>query len=143
MHAGASPPRILCAGLAIIVGVSACGGPPPDAATLLRQSSQRMLALKGFHFQMQISGFTTSDVPVQSAQGDAHPPSLHARVNLKEGGFLLEVEVIFADQIYLKSFTGGWQVVPPAQVAQLFDARTLFDPSAGLFAAMRDTSSAK
>jgi lipoprotein LprG len=144
MHAGASPPRSLVAGLAIIVGVSACGSQPPDATMLLRQSSQRMLALKGFHFQMQISGVTTSDVPVQSAQGDAHPPTLHARVNLKEGAFLLEVEVIFAaDQIYLKSFTGGWQTVPPAQVAQIFDARTLFDPKAGLFAAMRDTTSAQ
>jgi LppX_LprAFG lipoprotein len=141
MHAGASPPRIIYAGLAMIVGFSSCGSQPPDAATLLTQSSQRMQALKGFHFQMQISGFTTADVPVQSAQGDAHPPTLHARVNLKESGFLLEVEVIFADQIYLKSFTGGWQTVPPAQVAQFFDARTLFDPSAGLFAAMRDTTS--
>ena len=141
MHAGALPLRALPAGLAIIIGLSACGSPPPDAATLLKQSSQRMLNLKGFHFQMSISGFTSSDVPVQTAQGDAHPPDLHARVNLKEGGILLEVEVIFAaDNIYLKSFTGGWQRLTAEQLAQFFDARTLFDPQSGLFAAMRDTS---
>src|SRR5947208_9161582 len=142
MHAGGSPSRGLAAGLAIVISLSACGTPPPDATTLLKQSSQRMLGLKGFHFQMQISGFTGPDVPVQSAQGDAHPPALHARVNLKEGGILLEVEVIFAaGNIYLKSFTGGWQQLTPDQVAQFFDASTLFDPQSGLFAAMRDTTS--
>src|SRR2546425_12041876 len=141
MHAGASPPRALTAGLLIVVGLSACGAPPPDAATLLKQSSQRMLDLRGFHFVMQVSGFTGTGEPVQSAQGEAHPPDLQARVNLKEGGVLLEVEVIFASgNIYLKSFTGGWQQLTPDQVAQFFDASTLFDPHLGLFAAMRDTS---
>lgn len=141
MHAGASPPRILAAGLTVIVSLTACGAPPPDAASLLQQSSQRMLGLKGFHFQMQISGVTGAGEPVQSAQGDAHPPDLQARVNLKEGGILLEVDVIFAaGGVYLKSFTGGWQRLTAEQVAQVFDARALFDPQSGLFAAMRDTT---
>ncbi|HEX9097485.1 MAG TPA: LppX_LprAFG lipoprotein [Candidatus Dormibacteraeota bacterium] len=137
----ASSSRAVAAGLVIIMVLTACGPQPPDGATLLKQSSQRMLDLKGFHFQMQISGFTGPAEPVQSARGDAHPPDLHAIVNLKEGGILLEVEVIFsADKIYLKSFTGGWQQLTAAQVAEFFDARLLFDPQAGLFAAMLDTS---
>ena len=137
-----SPPRVLTAGLALAMTISACGPQPPDGATLLKQSSQRMLQLKGFHFQMQINGSTGPGEPVQSAQGDAHPPDLHAKVILKEGAVLLEVEVIFnADKIYLKSFTGGWQQLTAAQVAQFFDARLLFDQQAGLFAAMRDTAS--
>jgi len=137
-----SPPRVLAAGLALAITISACGPQPPDGTTLLKQSSQRMLQLKGFHFQMQINGFTGPGEPVQSAQGDAHPPDLHAKVILKEGAVLLEVEVIFnADKIYLKSFTGGWQQLTAAQVAQFFDARLLFDQQAGLFAAMRDTTS--
>jgi hypothetical protein len=141
MRAG-SPPRVLAAGLALAMAMSACGPQPPDGATLLKQSSQRMLQLNGFHFQMQISGFTGPGEPVQSAQGDAHPPDLHAKVILKEGAVLLEVEVIFnADKIYLKSFTGGWQQLTAAQVVQFFDARLLFDQQAGLFAAMRDTTS--
>src|SRR5438309_6172590 len=142
MHAGAAPSRALTAGLLIVVGLSACGTPPPDAATLLKQSSHRMLDLKGFHFAMQVTGFTGAGEPVQSAQGDAHPPDLHARVNLKEGTILLEVEVVFAaDKVYLKSFTGGWQQLTDAQVGAFFDARTLFDPQTGLFAAMRETTS--
>jgi hypothetical protein len=140
MRAG-SPPCVLAAGLALAMAMTGCGPQPPDAATLLKQSSQRMLELRGFHFQMQITGFTGAGEPVQSAQGDAHPPDLHAKVNLKEGAVLLEVEVIFnADKIYLKSFTGGWQELTAAQVAQFFDARLLFDRQAGLFAAMRDTT---
>jgi lipoprotein LprG len=140
--AGASLSRSVLSGLALIVVLAACGPTPPDATSLLNQSSERMLHLKGFHFQMQISGFTGANEPVQSAQGDAHPPDLHARVNLKEGTILLEVEVIFAaGKIYLKSFTGGWQQLTADQVSQFFDARTLFDPQTGLFAAMRDTTS--
>ena len=141
MRAG-SRPRVLVPALALVMTLTACGPQPPDGATLLKQSSQRMLQLKGFHFQMQVTGFTGAGEPVQSAQGDAHPPDLHAKVNLKEGGILLEVEVIFkADSVFLKSFTGGWQQLTAAQVAQFFDARLLFDQQAGLFAAMRDTTS--
>lgn len=133
--------RVVAAGLAVALGFTACGSPPPDASTLLKHSSQRMLDLKGFHFQMTISGFTSSSVPVQSAAGDARPPDLQANVNLKEGGLLLEVQVVFAQGgVFLKSFTGGWQKLTEQDLAQLFDARTLFDPNTGLFAAMRDTT---
>jgi hypothetical protein len=133
---------MVLAGLAVIVGLAGCGSPPPDAASLLNRSSQYMLLLQGFHFQMQITGFTGAGAPVQSAQGDAHPPDLRARVNLKQGTILLEVEVVFAaGNVYLKSFTGGWQQLTDAQVGEFFDARTLFDPQTGLFAAMRVTTS--
>jgi lipoprotein LprG len=143
MHdAGALPSRVLVAGVGAIVLLNACGAAPPDAVSLLKASSQHMVGLKGFHFQMQIAGFTGSGVPVQSAAGDAHPPSLQAKVDLKQGGVLLEVEVIFAGgHIYLKSFTGGWQQLTPAEIAQFFDASALFDPTSGLFAAMQDTQS--
>ncbi len=113
MLAGALRARTVLAGLAVMLGLAACGPQPPDATALLNQSSQHMLLLK------------------------------HARVNLKEGAILLEVEVVFAaDKVYLKSFTGGWQQLTDAQVGEFFDARTLFDPQTGLFAAMRDTTSA-
>src|SRR2546430_16245629 len=56
--AGATPPRVVLSGLALVIALTACGPAPPDAGSLLTQSSQRMLHLKGFHFQMQISGFT-------------------------------------------------------------------------------------
>jgi lipoprotein LprG len=129
-----------CAVVLVLTGVPACGAPPPAAVPLLQHASDRMSQLKGFHFRMQVSGYTGSGEPVQAAEGDAHPPDLHARVDLREGGFLVEVEVIFSGtSIYLKSITGGWQRLTPAEVAQFFDARTLFDPQVGLFSAMRDT----
>ncbi|HEY9287768.1 MAG TPA: LppX_LprAFG lipoprotein [Candidatus Dormibacteraeota bacterium] len=133
--------RAVTASLALAIGLTACGSQPASASTLLKQSSQRMLNLKGFHFQMMISGFTSSSVPVQNATGDARPPDLQANVNLKEGGLLLEVQVVFAQGgVYLKSFTGGFQRLTDQELAQFFDARTLFDPNTGLFAAMRDTT---
>lgn len=133
--------RVLIPVVATLVALTGCGSAPPDAATLLKQSSQHMLALKGFHFEMSITGFTTASVPVQSAKGDARPPDLRASANLKEGGFLIEVHVIFAAGGVYLNITGGWQRLTDKEIAQFFDARALFDPNTGLFAAMRDTSS--
>lgn len=130
-----------CAVSLIMAALGGCGERPPAAAPLLQHASQRMAQLHGFHFTMQVSGETGSKEPVQSASGEAHPPDLRASVELKEGGFLLEVEVVFVGPaIYLKSITGGWQRLTDAQVAQFFDARTLFDSRVGLFSAMRDTA---
>jgi lipoprotein LprG len=136
---GPGPARA-CAVVLVLAAFCGCGAPPPAAAPLLQQASDRMSQLKGFHFRMQVTGYTGNNEPVQAAEGDAHPPDLRASVDLREGGFLVQVEVIFSGaRIYLKSITGGWQRLTDAQVAQFFDARTLFDAHAGLFAAMRDT----
>lgn len=128
------------------IGLSAallwgCGSPPPDAATLVPQTSAHMNALHGFHFTLSIDGFTAGAIPVQSAEGDAHPPDLHARVQLAQNGVLLQVEiVVLGGQVYLKSFTGGWQPLTAAEVAQVFDVHALFDPQLGLFTAMAKTT---
>jgi hypothetical protein len=125
-----------------VAAVAGCGTAPPAAAPLLQHASQRMAGLRGFAFTLQITGETGSNEPVQSAMGEVHPPDLRATVDLREGGFLLEVEVIFSGSaIYLKSITGGWQRLTAAQVAQFFDPRSLFDPQLGLFKAMEETES--
>lgn len=135
-------PGVTCGVALILALLSACGTTPPQAAPLLQHASQRMAQLHGFHFRMQINGSTGSE-PVQSASGEAHPPDLHASVDLRQGGFLIEVEVIFSGPaIYLKSVTGGWQRLSDSEVAQFFDARSLFDPRLGLFQAMAETSAA-
>jgi lipoprotein LprG len=128
------------AGLGILITLAACGTRPADPKALLDSSSRRMQALKGFHFQMDITGFTSPGVPVSRAEGDAHPPDLQSTVDLKEGGVLLEVEVVDVQgQLYLKSFTGGWQRLTPQEVAALFDPHELFDSQNGLFTALRET----
>ena len=128
------------AGLGILILLAACGTRSVDPTSLLDSSSRRMQQLKGFHFQMDITGFTSQGVPVSRAEGDAHPPDLESRVDLKEGGVLLEVDVVEVQtQLYLKSFTGGWQRLTAEQVAALFDPHELFDPQNGLFAALRET----
>lgn len=118
-----------------------CGSPPPDAAALLRQTSAHMNAVRGFHFTLAIQGAPPAAIPVQSAEGDAHPPDLTTRVELAQNGVLLEVNVIvLGSHVYLKSFTGGWQELTPAEVAQFFDVHALFDPTRGLFSAMAKTT---
>jgi len=131
-----------CGVALIVVALAGCDSAPPAAAPLLQHASQRMARLHGFHFQMEITGETGSNEPVQAAAGEVHPPDLRATVDLRQGGFLIEVEVIFSGSaIYLKSITGGWQRLSPSQVAQFFDPRSLFDPQLGLFNAMEQTKS--
>ena len=132
--------RLSATGLCVAL-LCACGSTPPDPAALVRQTSAHMNGLHAFHFTMAVQGFTGSAMPVRSAEGDARPPDLHARVQLAEGGVLLEVETIVAGgRVYLKSFTGGWQPLTSAEVAQLFDVQALFDPKIGLFSAMAATA---
>jgi lipoprotein LprG len=128
------------AGIGLCALLGGCGSSPPDGAALVAQTSRHMNSLRGFHFKLTVQGFTGSAIPVQSAEGDAHPPDLHARVDLLENGVLLEIEVIVVgDHVYVKSFTGGWQALTPAEVAQFFDVHALFDPQVGLFSAMAST----
>jgi lipoprotein LprG len=128
-------------GVALIgAALAGCSSAPPTAAPLLQHASQRMAGLHGFHFRMQITGATGSDEPVEAAAGEVHPPDLRATVDLRQGGFLYEVEVIFSGpSIYLKSITGGWQRLSDSEVAQFFDPRSLFDSKLGLFNAMGET----
>jgi lipoprotein LprG len=126
----------------LLLVLAACGTQTVDPKSLLNSSSAKMQDLKGFHFQMDITGFTAQGVPVSRAEGDAHPPDLQSRVDLKEGGVLLEVDVVEVQgQLYLKSFTGGWQKLSADQVAALFDPHQLFDSENGLFAALKETES--
>lgn len=137
-------PRVSAAGAValMVAALAACSSAPPAAAPLLKNAGARMEALRGFHFSLQISGATGSNEPVQSAAGDVHPPDLRATVDLREGGFLLEVEVVFSGSAtYLKSVTGGWQRLTAAEVARFFDPRSLFDPQLGLFKMMEETQS--
>ena len=128
------------------IGLSAallwsCGSSPPDATVLVPRTSAHMNGLRGFHFTLAVEGFTAGAIPVQSAEGDAHPPDLQAQVQLAQNGVLLQVEIIvLGDRVYLKSFTGGWQPLTPAEVAQFFDVHALFDPQVGLFSAMASTT---
>jgi lipoprotein LprG len=134
-------PRVVLTGLLGVGLLAACGAPPPDPAAAVQATSRHMAGLRGFHFTLAASGATGSSMPVQRAQGDAHPPDLRSSVDLVEGGLLIELEVAAVkDQVYVKSVTGGWQRLSQEEVRQFFDVHSLFNPQSGLFAAMRDTS---
>lgn len=131
-----------CGVALMVAALTGCSSAPPAAAPLLQHASQRMAGLHSFQFSLLISGETGTNEPVQSATGEVSPPDLRASVELREGGFLVEVEVIYSgSSTYLKSITGGWQRLTAAQVAEFFDPRNLFDPQLGLFKAMEETQS--
>jgi hypothetical protein len=128
----------------VVVATTGCGSPPPDAASLVQRTSAHMAALSGFHFHLDVSGYVSSAIPVQSADGDAAPPNLHAQVVLLENTVLLQCEVVvIGADVYLKCFTGGWTKLAPQQAADFFDVHALFDPQTGLFAAMKETTGLK
>ncbi len=127
-----------CAGFAAFA--TACGSPPPEPGPLLERTSQHMTGIKSFHFVMEVQGDESQPPPVQNAEGDAQPPDLKARAGLRQGQVLVEINLIFSQrQVYLKSFTGGWQQVTPDAVSQFFDLPALFARDNGLFAILPDT----
>ena len=134
-------PRLLGAAVSLAaMSVSACGTAPPDAAGLLQRTSQHMVGLNSFHFVIDVQGEGPKPPPVQDAAGEARPPDLQARANLRQGQVLLEVNLVYTQgRAYLRSFTGGWQAVSPNALAQYLDVRSLFDRQDGLFAALPDT----
>ena len=135
-----SAPRVVLTGLLGVAVLGACGAPPPDPASAVQATSRQMSGLRGFHFSLAVEGATGATMPVQRAEGDAHPPDLSTSVDLTEGGLLIELEVVIArDQVFVKSVTGGWQRLSAEEVRQFFDVHALFDQGSGLFAAMRDT----
>ncbi len=129
---------VLSAGLTMLA--AGCGAPPPEAASLLQRASQHMIALRSFHFAVQVQGDESSPPPLHDADGDARPPDLKARANLRQGQVLLETNVIFVGgRAYLKAFTGGWQEVSAGALAQYVNLPGLFDPRTGLFQALLET----
>ena len=135
-----SPILAALAALSITVAViSGCspskqsGGALPDAATLIRESSQVTATVKSVHLELSVNG-KVKGLPVKSLTGDlTTTPATAAQGNasITFGGSDIDAPFVVDDGILYGALTPGqWESFGNA--ADLYDPSTILKPGVGL-----------
>ncbi|HEX7737698.1 MAG TPA: LppX_LprAFG lipoprotein [Ktedonobacteraceae bacterium] len=125
---------ILSGTMALILLLIGCGGgstPAPSAQQLIQNAQAAIQKVSSYHFNLKAQNIgTTSQLPIQSADGDiVVPDKLQATANVIFGGATVQAQIIeIGDKQYL-NVLGGWQ-----QTSGLLDPRALSDPQKGVAA---------
>lgn len=121
--------------LALILLLIGCGGgnnpTTPTAQQLIKNAQAAIQKVSSYHFNLKAQNIgTTSQLPIQSADGDiVVPDKLQATANVVFGGATVQAQLIeIGDKQYL-NVLGGWQ-----QTSGLLDPRALSDPQKGVAA---------
>jgi lipoprotein LprG len=137
---------LLCAS-ACTGGRSAGQGQPeslPDAAGLLRDSAQAMSELNTVRFNLAVDG-AVPGIAIRSAEGVlTKDGNVKGKGQLDQGGGTSEFEfVIVNDSLYLKGPTGGFQRLPAAFAATVYDPSKILDRNTGVPAMLTGTTQAR
>ncbi|MEV4622062.1 LppX_LprAFG lipoprotein [Asanoa sp. NPDC049573] len=134
--------------LAALTSVSACGGGDstdatavdpnlPAASTLLPAAAARMRQVTSAAFDITTDG-DTGALPITSAKGaiDAKGTA-QGTATLEQVGMPIELTFVAKDDyLYVKGLTAGWQKVPLAQAAAVYDPTAILDPAKGIGAVL-------
>lgn len=139
--------------LSVLLGASACtggsagqGAPEslPDASGLLGDSAQSMSELNTVRFNLAVDG-TIPGVAIRSAEGVlTRDGDVKGKGQLDQGSGTSEFEfVIVEDTLYLKGPTGGFQRLPAAFAATVYDPSKILDRNAGVPALLTGATQAR
>lgn len=105
----------------------------PAGSTLISEAAAATAALKSAHVRIETEGDVGS-LPMRRAEGDlARSGDAKGSIQLQQLGALLEYDfVVLGDAIYLKGVTGGWQQLPAAAAATIYDPSAILDPNRGI-----------
>jgi lipoprotein LprG len=123
----------------LVAGCSSNSSPAalPDAAGLLSGAATATGAMRSAHFTLQTNG-AVKGLSVQNLEGDLTKdggPKGAAKGSGKLDlmGQLVEVEFVLAeDTLYVKGPTGGFQKIPAALGASIYDPSAVLDPGRGI-----------
>lgn len=142
---------VLAALLTATMLVGACtsskksAGPLPDAATLLKQSSDTTKKLKSVHLVLSTTG-KVPGLPVQTLTGDiTTSPSTAASGNAKITvmGSPIEADfVVWDSELYTTALTPG-QWSDFGKASDIYDVSTILNPNAGLANVLANFTGAK
>lgn len=136
-------PILVAALLAGALSVAACGGDSdtdtggdaglPAASTLLPAAAAKMRAVTSTAFTITTDG-ETGALPISSAEGAIdNTGTAQGKAQLDQLGMALELTFVVKDgTVYLNGLTGGWQKMPLAQAAAIYDPTAILDPDKGI-----------
>jgi len=105
----------------------------PDATQLLVASAAAMKDVKTAQFTLDIEG-KIADLTVQHAEGSlTRAGEAKGTARVEQFGQTVEVQFVIIDKkVYLKGPTGGFQQVPAALAASVYDPSAILDPDRGV-----------
>ena len=123
---------------------SASNAPLPDAATLLKQSSDTTKNLKSVHLVLQVTG-SIPNLPVHSLTGDlTNVPAVAAKgnANITAFGQTINADFVVANgNLYAALSPNKWTNFGPA--ADIYDPSVILDPAKGLANILANFTNAK
>jgi lipoprotein LprG len=137
-HAAKAMIAVLLAAAMFVAGCSSSsndsGKPLPDAATLVKDSTQTTRDLQSVHLKLTVQG-TIEELPIESLEGDlTNTPAVAAsgKANIVFLGQRLDgVEFVVADgNLYGAISAGSFQDFGPA--ADIYDVAAILSPDKGL-----------
>ena len=105
----------------------------PAGDTLVTESAAAMRDIKTAKFLITADG-AVAGLSLRRAEGTlTKEGSAKGTVQVDQGGTLVELSfVIVGDKIYLKGPTGGYQALPLAVAASVYDPSAILDPQRGI-----------
>jgi lipoprotein LprG len=148
--------RILLAVLAVAaVAVAGCTPdspartePLPDGGALLGEAATAARDISSAHFTLSVDG-TIPAITVHSAEGDltrqgGPAGAAKGQVSMELFGNLFDGEfVVVNDRVYIKGPTGGFQQLPAALLANVYDPSAILDPQRGIANVLANVQNAK
>jgi lipoprotein LprG len=105
----------------------------PEAPTLLGEASTAMRDVTTAHIKIETQG-DLAELPLRRADGDlTKEGDAKGTIQIEQLGALIEYEFVMkGDTIWLKGVTGGWQPLPAALAASVYDPSAILDPNRGV-----------
>lgn len=105
----------------------------PAAEQLLTEAALAMAGVKTTHFTINVDG-KISGLTLHSAEGDlTREGAAKGKATVEQFGATIEAEFIVVNQkLYFKGPTGGFQELPLAVAASIYDPSAILDPARGV-----------
>lgn len=141
----------LLASIVLAIGLSACSTPGPSepaevlpaAPQVLAKSADVMSKIKTLGVDVQVDQALTS-LTIRSATGKLTAAGeAQGSVVIAQGNSNIEFQFVVAKgSLYLKGATGGYQQLPLAMAASVYDPTALLRPDTGIAALLRTVTGA-
>lgn len=116
----------------------------PSGAQLMAEGDKAMSDVKSAHFTLKVDG-EVKGLSVSHAEGDlTREGSAQGTAKAKQFGMVVELTFIIVGQdLFIKGPTGGYQKMPLATAADVYDPSAILDPQRGAAKLLRTAKNPK